>query len=155
MAWYRQATSHYMSQCWPRSLSPYDITRPQLVNSIPCQTWTSHNRRAGMLAPWLVCNVSGQTSAHTRRGHPGVAATHQDMTPETITQWCNAGWIFCSFFSTKVQWNLCMTWQFSFKTIRKHFIACPWLPWGPRMECLLPAYSLICTHTCHYHISTV
>ena len=29
MAWCRQATSHYMSQCWPRSLSPYDITRPQ------------------------------------------------------------------------------------------------------------------------------
>ena len=23
MAWCRQATSHYLSQCWPRSLSPY------------------------------------------------------------------------------------------------------------------------------------
>ena len=32
MAWCRQATSHYLSQCWPRSLSPYDITRPQWVN---------------------------------------------------------------------------------------------------------------------------
>ena len=31
MAWCRQATSHYLSQCWPRSLSPYDITRPQCV----------------------------------------------------------------------------------------------------------------------------
>ena len=28
MAWCRQATSHYLSQCWPRSLSPYDVTRP-------------------------------------------------------------------------------------------------------------------------------
>ena len=27
MAWRRQATSHYLSQCWPRSMSPYDITR--------------------------------------------------------------------------------------------------------------------------------
>ena len=27
MAWSCQATSHYLSQCWPRSLSPYGITR--------------------------------------------------------------------------------------------------------------------------------
>ena len=34
MAWYRQATSHYLSQCWPRSMSPYGIARPQWVNSL-------------------------------------------------------------------------------------------------------------------------
>ena len=32
MVWCRQATSHYLSQCWPRSLSPYVVTRPQWVN---------------------------------------------------------------------------------------------------------------------------
>ena len=32
IAWWRQATTHYLSQWWPRSLSPYDITRPQWVN---------------------------------------------------------------------------------------------------------------------------
>ena len=32
MAWCRQAPSHYLSQCWPRSLSPYGVTRPQWVN---------------------------------------------------------------------------------------------------------------------------
>ena len=32
MAWCRQAASHYQSQCWPRSVSPYGITRPQWVN---------------------------------------------------------------------------------------------------------------------------
>ena len=32
MAWCRQATSHYLSQCWPRSLSPFGDTRPQWVN---------------------------------------------------------------------------------------------------------------------------
>ena len=32
MAWCHQATSHYLSQCWLSSLSPYDITRPQWVN---------------------------------------------------------------------------------------------------------------------------
>ena len=26
MAWCRQATSHYLSQCWPWSLSPYGVT---------------------------------------------------------------------------------------------------------------------------------
>ena len=29
MAWCHQATSHYLNQCWPRSLSPSGITRPQ------------------------------------------------------------------------------------------------------------------------------
>ena len=29
MAWCRQATSHYLSQCWLRSISPYGVTRPQ------------------------------------------------------------------------------------------------------------------------------
>ena len=33
MAWCRQATSHYLSQCWPRSLSPYCVTRPQWVKT--------------------------------------------------------------------------------------------------------------------------
>ena len=33
MAWCRQATSHYLSQFWPRSMSPYGVTRPQWVNS--------------------------------------------------------------------------------------------------------------------------
>ena len=41
MAWCRQATSHYLSQCWPRSMSPNGITRPQWVNnadmSLPCE----------------------------------------------------------------------------------------------------------------------
>ena len=37
MAWCRQATSHYLSQCWPRSMSPNGITRPQWVNKC-CKT---------------------------------------------------------------------------------------------------------------------
>ena len=31
MAWCHQAASHCLSQWWPRSLSPYGITRPQWV----------------------------------------------------------------------------------------------------------------------------
>ena len=36
MAWCRQATSHYLSHCWPRSLAPYGVTRPQWVNLSQC-----------------------------------------------------------------------------------------------------------------------
>ena len=31
MAWCHQATSHYLSHCWPRSMSPYGVPRPQWV----------------------------------------------------------------------------------------------------------------------------
>ena len=42
MAWCRQATSHYLSQCWPRSLSPYGVTRPQWVNILKTRSlWHS------------------------------------------------------------------------------------------------------------------
>ena len=37
MAWCHQATSHYLSQCSPRSLSPYGVTRPQWVKSNSCK----------------------------------------------------------------------------------------------------------------------
>ena len=33
MVWCRQATSHYLNQCWPRSLSLYGGTMSQWVNS--------------------------------------------------------------------------------------------------------------------------
>ena len=36
MAWCRQATSHYLSQCWPRSMSPNGITRPQWIKINDC-----------------------------------------------------------------------------------------------------------------------
>ena len=32
MAWCLQTTSHYLSQCWPRSLLPYGVTRPQWID---------------------------------------------------------------------------------------------------------------------------
>ena len=31
MAWCRQAPSHYLSRCWPRSKSPCNISRPQSI----------------------------------------------------------------------------------------------------------------------------
>ena len=31
MAWCREATSHYLNQCWPQFPTPYGVTRPQWV----------------------------------------------------------------------------------------------------------------------------
>ena len=36
MAWCHQATSHYLNQSWPRSLSPYGVTSPQWVDLFRC-----------------------------------------------------------------------------------------------------------------------
>ena len=49
MAWCRQATSHYLSQCWPRSMSLYGITRPQWVKSSPCNSFTD----CSPVCPWV------------------------------------------------------------------------------------------------------
>ena len=45
VAWCHQATSHYLSQCWPRSLSPYGVTRPQWVK---CSTHWHWNKMAAI-----------------------------------------------------------------------------------------------------------
>ena len=34
VVWCRQASSHYLSQCWPRSMSTYGVTRLQWMNSL-------------------------------------------------------------------------------------------------------------------------
>ena len=40
MAWCRQATRHYLNQCWPRSMSPNGVTRPQWVNKLEINRFT-------------------------------------------------------------------------------------------------------------------
>ena len=47
MAWCCQATSHYLSHCWHRSISPYTITRPQWVKEL-------HLKMSSEL--WPVCS---------------------------------------------------------------------------------------------------
>ena len=41
MAWCHQTTSHYLSQCWPRSLSLYGITKQQWVKA--CSALQPHS----------------------------------------------------------------------------------------------------------------
>ena len=33
IGWCHQATRHYLRQCWPRTMSPFDVTRPQGTNT--------------------------------------------------------------------------------------------------------------------------
>ena len=34
IVWCRQATNHYLSHCWPGSISPYGATRPRWVKAL-------------------------------------------------------------------------------------------------------------------------
>ena len=68
MAWCRQATSHYLSQCWPRSMSPNGITGlqwgktvrpspiqyPWISTAIPdtIVKWTLRNKIRSCLSEW-------------------------------------------------------------------------------------------------------
>ena len=69
-AWYRQATSHYLSQCWSRSLSPYGITRPQWVNTtmlFPCRSRWSMTRLSHL--PWSV----SRKNTSLKRGNKNIS----------------------------------------------------------------------------------
>ena len=58
MAWCRQATSHYQSQCWPRSLSPYGVIRPSWVkHNFKTKTLTNHHDVLLMLNCNMFCSV--------------------------------------------------------------------------------------------------
>ena len=60
MAWSRQATSHYLDQCWPRSPTPYGVTRPQwvklnqtLYKNISVLSYRHlHYRKSGIAQEW-------------------------------------------------------------------------------------------------------
>ena len=45
MAWCRQATSHYLSPCWPWSISPHGVTRRQWVNATCVQYYPSDEQQ--------------------------------------------------------------------------------------------------------------
>ena len=59
MAWCLQAASHYLSQCWLRSMSSNGITRPQCVNVVDVTyrfNWLTGGRVWHHI--YIVCNIS-------------------------------------------------------------------------------------------------
>ena len=63
MAWCRQATSHYLNQCWPRPPLPYGVTRSEWVNPWSPRLVYMRNTNsvitvpADVLAPSSACTV--------------------------------------------------------------------------------------------------
>ena len=55
MAWCPQATSLYLSQCWPRSLSPYGVTRPQWVKFSPKSSQKAPHSLPVRARYWVSC----------------------------------------------------------------------------------------------------
>ena len=64
--WYRQATSHYLSQCWPRSMSLCGVTRPQWVKLI-CLCMHVCHRKAIASSDCKLWYVLSSNSPHTMR----------------------------------------------------------------------------------------
>ena len=68
MAWCRQATSHYLSQCWPRPLSPYGITRPQWVNrSGDTPSWLNYRPQFQLCIPRGLSHLCRQSDASSAK----------------------------------------------------------------------------------------
>ena len=59
MAWCCQAPSHYLSQCWPRSMASYGVTRPQWVNSMWSSDAIQSQPSRSTLVQVLACRLFG------------------------------------------------------------------------------------------------
>ena len=62
MAWCRQATSHYLSKHWPRSMLSYDATKPQWVKLLSCIGWFILGK-LWLLMPWSLDHFITRSSA--------------------------------------------------------------------------------------------
>ena len=56
VAWCSQATSHYLSQCWPQSMSPYGVTRPQWVKCV--------NKKCSTITAFILVTLSIKVAHH-------------------------------------------------------------------------------------------
>ena len=76
MAWCRQATSHYLSQCWRRFMSPYGVTRSQSVNV---------TFQGSDYSPLRPASPSPPGSVWTNSAHPATMHTRYDSSPSSET----------------------------------------------------------------------
>ena len=97
MAWCHQATSHYLSQCWPRSMLPYGVTRPQWVkacpNTLTCDRPTPSNGTGTAPLSW--------------NGYNEQAALYTNDFPNSflVTQQYDMIWYRVNSDSTKILWG--------------------------------------------------
>ena len=62
VVWCRQATSHYLSQCWPRIMSLYGVTRPQWVKSSFITENSSLGIGCDIALNWMPQNLTNKKS---------------------------------------------------------------------------------------------
>ena len=96
MAWCHQATSHYLSHCWPRSVLPYGITRSQWVKAIQTYLQYVSSTFTKYFVHTLKCIWKISRPSHAMKLHPPLY--------EPILTW-----IFCptaSLLSNKVRNSL-------------------------------------------------
>ena len=58
MAWCRQATSHWLNQCWQISTMQYVLPRPQRVNQSTQLCWQVRKRSQGIFCEWYSLSCS-------------------------------------------------------------------------------------------------
>ena len=72
MAWCHQATSHYLSQCWPRSMLPYGVIRPQWVKwKQTIKTWNISCKLTSQIIKvgyWYLSTIKGGRNVLTHWG---------------------------------------------------------------------------------------
>ena len=67
MAWCRQATSHYLSQCWSRSMSSYGATRPHWFNPYCAESSLGNTKNIFSFSPhWDGAGVWNPSPCKTR-----------------------------------------------------------------------------------------
>ena len=100
-AWCRQATSHYLSQCWPRFMSPYGFTRPQWVKRLthPAMmrqpNWSTINTSSSdggeQNRCWKICNTDScvlGVSLSTTATCPKVRMVFLEIRLDSLERWC-------------------------------------------------------------------
>ena len=90
MPWSHQETSHYLSQCWPRSMRPYGITRPQWVKLY------SHKMR-------LHCQSYNPTTGFYTKGRPLIKSNL--ICPSDRLSWQPG----CPVLIINIQGNFCIS----------------------------------------------
>ena len=131
MAWWRQATSHYLSQCWPRSLSPYGVTRAQWIN----YKWVNfienmHNQH--LIARFGVSGVNSKTDLC----HNSIQTISQLYTNYVLTYHC------CAVCHIALYWTIS---EQDMIYIYPIYVG----PWDPALYLCIP---VILDHVYMYHL---
>ena len=94
MSWCHQATSHYLSQCWFRSMSPYGITRLQWVELWHHEPFTIFDKFHLKRNLIYIFNDHIKTNKQTSMKCHGRAGnfSHISMKPKCFRPICSGRW---------------------------------------------------------------